>query len=97
MPITERASVIRYVPTYIDQNGMRTLMLPQQGRHTFETAREAERWIDAIRAHTSADTLRQVYGEDTFEVCACPCYPDHFDPRTCWFDDADIVTGEAES
>lgn len=94
MITTDREHTIRYVPTYINRDGMRTLMLAQQGRCTFETAREAEQWIDAVRAQAAregGDTLQIVFGADTFEVCACPCYPGHFDPQTCWFDDADIV------
>lgn len=84
-------AVTRYVPTFIGANGLRTLMLAAQGRHTFDTARDAERWIDAVRGHTSADTLRSIFGEDTFEVCACPCWPGHFDPCGVYFDESDIV------
>jgi hypothetical protein len=80
-------SVTRYVPTYINKDGMRTLMRPAQGRDTFETAQAAQAWIDAVTANNAADTVKQIWGDDPqFEVRPCPCYPDHFDPQTVWFD-----------
>lgn len=81
------ASVLRYVPTYINKDGMRTLMQSAQGRFTFATAAEAKGWIDAVTGNNSADTVRQIFGDNPrFEVRPCPCYPDHFDPQTVWFD-----------
>lgn len=81
-----RPSVTRYVPTYVNRDGMRTLMRNAQGRDTFETPEQAQAWIDAVTRNNSADRLREVWGDDPrFEVRACPCYPGHHDPQTVWF------------
>jgi hypothetical protein len=81
-------SVTRYVATYVNSDGMRTLMTPAQGRHTFETATEAQSWIDAVTNVNSADTVRQVWGDNPrFEVRPCACWPGHFDPKGVWFDE----------
>jgi len=78
--------VTRYVGTYVNSNGERTLMSAAQGRHTYASAEEAQAWIDAVTTNNSADTLRQVWGDNPqFEVRPCPCYPGHFDPQTVWF------------
>lgn len=83
----ERPSVTRYVGTYINRDGMRTLMTAAQGRHTHETESQAKAWLDAVTTNNGGDTLRQVWGDDPrFEVRPCRCYPVHFDPQTCWFD-----------
>ena len=78
-------SVTRYVVTHIGSNGQRTLTPGQQGRHTFETAAQAQAWIDtAIKNHSTAQ-LGLVFGLP-LEVRPCPCWPGHFAPQTCWFD-----------
>lgn len=80
-------SVTRYVPTYINKDGMRTLMRNAQGRDTFATEDEASDWIAAVITNNTADNIRQVWGSNPrFEVRPCPCYPGHFDPQTVWFD-----------
>ena len=80
------ASVIRYVGTYINSEGERTLMTPAQGRNTFATAEDAQRWIAAVTNENSMDTIKQVWGDNPrFEVRPCPCYPVHFDPQNVWF------------
>lgn len=79
--------VTRYVPTYINKDGMRTLMGAAQGRNTFATEGEAQEWITAVTENNSADTLRQIWGDDPqFAVRPCPCWPGHFDPKGVWFD-----------
>lgn len=83
----QRESVVRHVGTYINKDGMRTLMGAAQGRNTFATAAEAQAWIDAVNSNNGSDTLRQVWGDNPqFEVRECPCYPGHFDPQNVWFD-----------
>lgn len=83
----ERERVIRYVATYVNREGMRTLMSAAQGRNTFATKAGAQAWIDAVSGVNSSETIRQIWGDDPrCEVRACPCYPGHFDPETIWFD-----------
>ena len=77
--------VIRYVPTHIDKDGARTLMRAAQGGQTFATTEEAQAWIDAVRRNNSTDTLRSVFGPDTYEVRECECWPMHFDPKGVYF------------
>lgn len=80
-------SVTRYVATYVNKDGERTLMQPAQGRNTYATHDEAQAWIDAVTANNSADTVRSLWGDNPqFAVRPCPCYPGHFDPQTVWFD-----------
>jgi len=79
--------VIRYVPTYINRDGMRTLMREAQGRATFETETQAQEWIDAVISNTSRDTIRSLWGSNPqFAVRPCACYARHFDPVGVWFD-----------
>jgi hypothetical protein len=81
-------SVIRYVATFINDHGMRTLMGRAQRRETFATAEEAQALIDAVIRNNSADRVRKAWGENPrFEVRPCPCWPGHFDPQTIWFDE----------
>ncbi len=81
-------SVTRFVGTYVNKDGERTLMTPSQGRHTYATAEEAQAWVDAVTANNSASTVRQVWGDNPrFEVRPCPCYPVHFDPQNVWFEE----------
>ena len=54
--------VTRYVATYVNREGIRTLMSAAQGRNTFDTASEAQAWIDAVTAVNSADN--KLWGDD---------------------------------
>ena len=79
--------VMRYVATYVNARGQRTLMNAAQGRYTCATPEDAQARIDAVTKNNSADTIRQLWGDDPrFEVRPCPCWPNHFDPQTMWFD-----------
>jgi len=85
--MTDRPHVIRYVPTYVNKNGERTLMRPAQGRYTYSEFAEAQAWINAVMENTDESTLHQIWGNaPDFEVRSCPCYPGHYDPQTVWFD-----------
>lgn len=85
-------TVTRYVPTYVGKDGMRTLMTAAQGRNTYATHQEAQDWLVAVLLNNSGDTLASVYGPNPqFAVCACPCYPGHFDPQRIYFDESDVV------
>ena len=80
-------SVTRYVATYVNKDGMRTLMQAAQGRNTYTTKEEASEWIDAVTQHNLPERIREVWGKNPmFAVRECPCYPGHFDPQTVWFD-----------
>tara|TARA_B100001778_G_scaffold334952_2_gene349487 strand:- start:12866 stop:13417 length:552 start_codon:yes stop_codon:yes gene_type:complete len=55
----------------------------RQGRFTYESQAECEQSIRDMVANSSADTLRQVHGDDakgTYRAVAWYCYPGHFDP-----------------
>lgn len=80
-------AVTRYVPTYVNRNGMRTLIGAAQGRHTFDSVQAAQHWLDAVTKNTSSDTLRQLYGAaPNYQVRECLCWPGHFDPIGIYFD-----------
>lgn len=79
---TTAPNVTRWVITRIDRNGDRILAEPRQGRYTYATEEEAQATLDAMRANSSADTLRSVFGDvSRMAVRPCPCYPGHFDPQ----------------
>lgn len=79
-------SVVRFVATYM-KGADRTLMTAAQGRNTYATAAEAQAWIDAVTTVNSADTIRQIWGDNPrFQVRACDCWPGHFDPKGVYFD-----------
>lgn len=79
--------VVRYVPTYINRDGMRTLMGAAQGRETYATPEEAQAWLDAVTTTNSSTQLAAVFGDrPRFEVRPVECFPHHFDPKTIWFD-----------
>jgi hypothetical protein len=78
---------LRYVATFVNRDGMRTLMSPAQGRHTYPKAADAQTWIDAVLANNHADTLSSIYGNNPQpEVRPCWCWPGHFDPIGVYFD-----------
>lgn len=80
---------VRWVPTYVGKDGLRTLVLGAQGRWTFDTKKEAQAWCDAARANNSADSLAQIYGPggaESMEPRACECWPGHNDPKGVYFD-----------
>lgn len=80
-------SVARYVVTYINKNGARTLATACQGRMTYETREEAQSLLDAMTQNNPASQLDTIYGpQRDLQVRPCPCWPGHFDPKTVWFD-----------
>lgn len=85
MPRTYPEPVIRYVPTHINREGMRTLATPCQGRHTYATPEEAQAWIDAVIGANPPEVIARHYGAP-IEVRPCPCWPVHFDPVGIYFD-----------
>lgn len=83
------AANIRYVATYVNKDGERTMIGPAQGRHTYATEREARAQIDAMRTNNGPRTLADAFGEGaaaTFEVRPVECWPGHNDPKTVWFE-----------
>jgi hypothetical protein len=85
---------IRWVATFVNKAGMRTLMQPAQGRNTHETEEAAREWLDAVLAGNSAERLRSIWGTNPrFEVRPVECWPGHFDPKGIYFDDHDAAVG----
>jgi hypothetical protein len=79
--------VTRFVCTYIGKDGLRTLIGPAQGRHTYATKEEAEAHLAAVLGNNSPDTLQQTWGDNPrFEVRPCQCWAEHFDPVSAYFD-----------
>lgn len=78
---------IRYVVTHVRRDGLRVLSHAAQGRNTYDTAEDAQAWIDAAKVSNSADTLRSVYGDVALmEVRPVACWPRHYDPMRTIFD-----------
>jgi hypothetical protein len=80
-------SVIRYVPTYVNKDGMRTLMTAAQGRHTHATPTAAQAWLDAVAAHNSVGVKESLWGPNPqIEIRPVECWAGHFDPIGIYFD-----------
>lgn len=85
---TRTDHVVKFAATYVDKKGQRTLMTAAQGRHMWDTAEEAQAWIDAVIANRDAVTLQSLFGDpSTFQVRAVACYLGHLDPMGVFFDD----------
>lgn len=52
----------------------------RQGRYTYDTAEQAQAWIDAAMQNNSASTLNSVF-KLPLSVAQCKCWPGHFDPK----------------
>lgn len=81
--------VIRYVISFMNNDGMRQMAYPCQGRHTLGSKEEAQEllknFLDPTTNHE--ETLKSVFGKNcmgTFEVSAVACYDGHFDPMGCF-------------
>lgn len=76
--------VTRWVITH-SAGGIRQLTLGMQGRWTFETREAAESLLDAEDGLFRRE-IAKVIGPswETLEVRSWPCWPEHFDPKTCW-------------
>lgn len=74
--------VMRWVVTH-SAGGIRQLTLGMQGRWTFETREAAEAFLDGGLFRRE---IAKVIGPswETLEVRPWPCWPEHFDPKTCW-------------
>lgn len=78
---------IRYVVSYIDKDGLRKMVAPPQGRHTYDTQEIAEGHLAALLHNNYEELLADVYGKQsigTFEVSRIECYPGHNDPKGCY-------------
>lgn len=85
-----RKYVWRWVPTRVNKDNMRCLMLPQQGRYTWATKAEVDAYITAIvtSEHNNVAQLTQLYGVlAEIKPRQCKCYPGHFDPMAVFFYD----------
>lgn len=81
------SGVTRYVVTYVNSDGMRTLIGPAQGRNTFATEAEAQAYMRAVTSNNSAASIKQVWGsKPRFAVRPCECWPVHFDPMSVYFE-----------
>jgi hypothetical protein len=84
--------VIRYVVTHINEDGMRTICGPAQGRCTKATPEEAQSWLDDVVKANQIDVNGRIGGVfgPPLKVRPVKCYPGHFDPMECiWIDDED--------
>jgi hypothetical protein len=87
---TSPDTVVRFAITHLNQKGQRELTLGAQGRFTFDTADEAQKWTNDFQRHHDEGTLKQAYGSQvigTFQVRAVACYPGDHDVKGVWFDD----------
>ncbi len=75
-------SINRYVLTYINKDGHRTLFGAAQGRNTYATQSEAQTYLEAVRSNNSETTLEDY---KDMQVRLCECWPVNFDPKGIYF------------
>jgi hypothetical protein len=86
-----RARVVRqmFALTFVNRDGVRTLMKANQGRHHFDEREAAQAALDALVANNKRETLAEVWGEqavDTLAVREVACYA-HGDAIGIFFDE----------
>jgi len=77
-----------YQVTYVQKDGLRTLMGAAQGRLMHHSREAAEEFLVALLQNNAEDRLVSVFGEQargTFRVDAFECY-DHGDPVSIYVD-----------
>jgi len=89
-PLTHESPeyVTRWVVTHIAPDGdSRLISVARQGRNTYATKEECQKWIDAVVSNTPHDTLVSLFGPHglPLEPRECRCWPDHFDPAQYYF------------
>lgn len=70
-------TVTRYALTHVNRDGMRTLTLPNQGRHMFDDERTAQAYLVAFEGNNDTKRLVEVFGKQaigTFAVRPVACY-----------------------
>lgn len=75
--------------SFIDKNGLRTLVGPAQGRYMKLTREEAEGHLKDFLANNTEERLVSIFGKQaigTFRVDAFDCW-DHGDPKGIYVDD----------
>jgi hypothetical protein len=84
------AANIRWVVTFVNRGGARSLVDAAQGTYTYATSGEAEQRLDAMFGPDNpngAARIRAIYGDNPqFAVRPVECWPGHNDPKTVWFD-----------
>lgn len=84
---------VRYAVSYLipdgKHKGMRTMLMPIQGRYTFATRAGAEAWLEGFMAGDTTLWRQQGIDVEQIKVSAIKCYPVHFDPVGCWIEEED--------
>lgn len=76
---------IRFAPTYINKDGMRTLARANQGHNHFDTREDAEKWLAAVLSNPNSD--KRMWGDvSKMRVDAIECH-DHGDALGIWIND----------
>ena len=81
--VYEGTTMILFNVSFIDKNGLRTLVGPAQGRHMLPTREAAEKWLSAFLANNAPERLASIFGDQalgTFRVDPFDCY-EHGDPK----------------
>lgn len=79
--------VLRFCITHINRDGYRVLTFANQGRNHFDTAEEAEKYLEAVRGENSRDNLRHITDgrPETLAVRTFDCYA-HGDAKGIYWD-----------
>lgn len=68
---------IRYNISFVNREGVRVMLGPNQGRHMLVTLDEAERFLKDLLLNTGVERLSEIYGPQstgTFRTDTFECY-----------------------
>lgn len=83
---SDGSGVIRYVPTFVNQDGQRVMLGAKQGRNTHETPEAAEQYLQAVLSNNNREMLEGLFGDlSKLEVRPVECWAGHFDPIGIYF------------
>lgn len=90
------AEIIRWVLVFHDiRDGLWKMCLPQQGRNTHRTQREAEAELHRVFAENSAETIAGLWGTSAkanWGIAPLPCYAGHHDPKRIYPHPENVIT-----
>ena len=90
--------VIRWVLVYRDlRDGAWKMCLPQQGRNTHRTQREADVELYRVFTENSAETIAGLWGTSAkanWGIAPLPCYEGHHDPKRIYPHPENVITLE---
>lgn len=95
---SHKPEIIRWVLVFHDlRDGAWKMCLPQQGRNTHRTQREAEAQLYCLFEANSPKLLEELWGTSAkanWGIAPLPCYEGHHDPKRIYPHPENVITLE---